>query len=132
MKAIINLSIQYFVVFTALAVIRTFNGLMGVGKSSAERIWSTACDTVAYAPMLCVLFLGARMRALQITQGEGNPQDWCRIAMEMCAWAVLVQTLLVLAIPLFTGEIPEADDDGNVKPTKNTNHFMAGILSLIR
>jgi len=133
MKSIINLSIQYFVIFTALAVIRTFNGLFGVVNSKAEQIFLTACDTVSYAPMLCVLFLGARMRALQITQGEGNPQEWCRFAMEMCAWAVMAQTLLVLAIPLFTGEIPETDKDGNLRAVpKNGGNFLAGVLSMIR
>jgi hypothetical protein len=133
MKAIINLSIQYFVIFTALAVIRTFNGLFNIVNSSYEKIFLTACDTVSYAPMLCVLFLGARMRALQITQGEGNPQDWCRFAMEMCAWAVLAQTLLVLAIPLFTGEIPEVDKDGNLRGVpKNGGNFLAGVLNMVR
>ena len=78
--------------------------------------------------MLCVLFLGARMRALQITQGEGAPQSYAQSAMEMCAWSVLVQTLLVLAIPMFTGEVPETDEDGNTKPLKQSGTFLAGIV----
>jgi hypothetical protein len=47
MIAIINLTIQYFCVFTALALIRTFNGFMGIVESPIERVFKTAGDTVA-------------------------------------------------------------------------------------
>ena len=40
---------------------------------------------MTYAPMLCVLFIGTRMRAIQLTQGETEkyklPQPWVQGAM---------------------------------------------------
>eukprot|EP00397_Hematodinium_sp_SG-2012_P009882 GEMP01009980.1.p1 GENE.GEMP01009980.1~~GEMP01009980.1.p1 ORF type:complete len:893 (+),score=228.31 GEMP01009980.1:67-2745(+) len=133
MLCIINLTIQYFVVFTAAAVIRSFNSLIGVDGSNAEKVVNCARDTVVYAPMLCVLFLGARMRALQITQGEGNPQLYARYAMQACAWSVLIQTVLVLLIPVLTGEVVETDEDGNARMIKNAKgNACAGIITIIR
>merc|ERR1719420_1334338 len=85
-----------------------------------------------YAPMLCILFLGTRMRALQITQGKGDPPMFAQVAMQVCTWAVLVQTCLALAIPLFTGQAAETDEDGNVVPSSRDNPAVAGLLTLIR
>ena len=87
---------------------------MGISNTMAYQALKSACDTVIYAPMLCVLFLGTRMRALQITQGKGDPPMFAQIAMQVCTWAVLIQTSLALAIPLFTGQAAQLDEDGNV------------------
>merc|ERR1719253_846098 len=46
-----NLSAQYFLVYLGVCVCKTFQ----VGE-----------NTVQFAPMLCILFIGARMRALQM------------------------------------------------------------------
>ena len=37
------------------------------------------------------------------------------MAMQSCAWSVLVQTALVIAIPLVMGSNPEVGEDGDVK-----------------
>jgi len=134
MLCIINLCLQYFAIFTAAAVIRSFNNIMGVQHGSAEKVVAIACDTVTYAPMLCVLFLGARMRALQVTQGEGDPQDYARYAMQSCTWALLFQTVLVLVIPVLTGEVVETDEDGNALPLKASakENACAGIITILR
>merc|ERR1719460_812600 len=109
MKCIINLTIQYFVVYTALAIVRTYNELYKEAPlKTSLSILQVACTTVNYAPMLCVLFLGTRMRALQLSGGKpddhGLPQDWVKMCMQACAWSVLVQM-----IPLVMGGEP---DDG--------------------
>merc|ERR1719171_503936 len=56
-----------------------------------------------FAPMLAVLFIGARMRALQMDPVNGNPQKWAQNCFYACTYAVLVQTLLSVAIPLVAG-----------------------------
>ena len=52
--------------------------------------------------MLSVLFLGARMRAIQLSQGETEnyelPQPWAQRAMYWATYAVLAQVLLVIAV----------------------------------
>merc|ERR1719378_1656931 len=84
-----------------------------------QKIIETACTTVTFAPMLSVLFLGTRMRAIELTQGETEkyqlPQPWVQSAMYISTYAVLMQVLLVLAVPIFTGEMNvKCDDQGNL------------------
>merc|ERR1719265_376054 len=79
-QCVINLSIQYFVIYTLLAFMRTFNQFTGNSLLGMQKILETSATTVTYAPMLAVLFLGIRMRAIQLTQGETEkyklPQPW--------------------------------------------------------
>ena len=37
--------------------------------------------------MLCVLFLGARMRALQMDPKHGNPQRWAQNCFYLCTYS---------------------------------------------
>merc|ERR1719421_502955 len=64
--------------------------------------------------MLSVLFLGTRMRALQLSGGDPDahdlPQPWVKMAMQSCAWSVLIQTLMVVAIPLVLGGEPKVSN----------------------
>merc|ERR1719191_86849 len=69
--------------------------------------------------MLSVLFLATRMRAIQLTQGQTEkyqlPQPWVQSAMYISTYAVLLQVLLVLCVPIFTGEMNvKCDDQGNL------------------
>jgi hypothetical protein len=57
MWCIINLTCQYFFVYTALAVARTYRQTFG-GSTGVLEVLQAASGTVVYAPMLCVLFLG--------------------------------------------------------------------------
>ena len=56
-----------------------------------------------FAPMLSVLFLSARMRALQMDPVNGSPQPWAQACFYMCAYAVMFQTLFSIAVPLVMG-----------------------------
>ena len=60
MQCVINLAVQYFLIYTAVVIVRTMNDLNGVKHSSSPMLATlqAATGTVAYAPMLCVLFLG--------------------------------------------------------------------------
>merc|ERR1719450_1279919 len=106
MKCVINLTIQYMIVYTALALCRTAADSFGINyeRLPVQKILYTATQTVNYAPMLAVLFLGCRMRVLWLTQGRGNPPEWVQMCMYMCTYAVLLMTLCVCIIPVFTGE----------------------------
>lgn len=121
---IMNLTVQYFVIYTALAILRTYGQMQGMGSvMGLLRITETAASTVVYAPMLSVLFLGTRMRAIQLAQGETEkyslPQPFVQNAMQVASWAVLGQVLLVLVVPVFTGELNvPVDADGNVDTAK--------------
>merc|ERR1719171_1234992 len=68
--------------------------------------------TVAYCPMLSILFVGTRMRALLITNNKGAPQGWVQDGMYMATWAVLIQFLMCMVVPLVTGSPAKTDADG--------------------
>jgi len=136
MKCIINLTIQYFVVYTALAIVRTYNELYKEAPlKTSLSILQVACTTVNYAPMLSVLFLGTRMRALQLSGGKpddhGLPQDWVKMCMQACAWSVLVQTLMVVMVPLVMGGEPKVGEDGTPE-VKADGSTLATVLTVIR
>merc|ERR1719460_1937140 len=135
MQCIINLTIQYFVVYTALAIVRTYNELYKEAPlKTSLSILQVACTTVNYAPMLSVLFLGTRMRALQLSGGKpddhGLPQDWVKMCMQACAWSVLVQTIMVVAIPLVMGGEPKVSEDGTPEVKNDGSTVAKGFTAL--
>merc|ERR1719191_1559535 len=138
LQCVISLSIQYFIIYTLLAIIRTANQFTGHSMLGVQKIMETACTTVTYAPMLSVLFLGVRMRAIQLSQGQTEkyqlPQPWVQQAMYICTYAVLGQVILVLMMPIFTGEFNvECDEDGNLDTSKmSTGGMMGVIISIVR
>jgi hypothetical protein len=134
-KCVINLTIQYFVVYTSLAVVRTYNELFNTAPLlKAPKILEAACSTVNYAPMLSVLFLGTRMRALQLSGGDPDahdlPQPWVKNAMQACAWAVLVQTAMVVAVPLVMGGEPKVSEDGT--PVVEGSSLLGKVFTALR
>merc|ERR1719152_636252 len=80
-----------------------------------------AKGTLAFCPMLSILFVATRMRAMTLTNWKGAPQGWAQDGMYMATWAILLQFLMVLLIPVCTlvmegkASHPELDEDGNVK-----------------
>jgi hypothetical protein len=136
MKCIINLTIQYFVLYTALALATTYNQLNGFLPGKLQQTLQAATATVNFAPMLSVLFLGTRMRALQLSEGDPDkydlPQPYVKMAMQFCAWAILGQTIMVLVLPLVKGDDSKAYHDpagaGNVMESPAQS---GGILGTI-
>merc|ERR1719443_1342283 len=105
-NCVVSLTIQYFIVFTALALARTAADLWALeyDKVPIMEILEDASKTVSYAPMLAVLFLATRMRVTWLTQGQGNPPTNVQMWMYCCTYSVLLMTLVVCVIPLFTGD----------------------------
>jgi len=138
LQCIINLTIQYFAVYTILAIVRTANQFTGHSMLGFQKIMETAATTVTYAPMLSVLILGVRMRAIQLSQGQTEkyklPQPWVQQAMYICTYAVLIQVLLVLLMPCFTGEWDvKCDEDGNIDTSAMQSAGLMGtVISIIR
>merc|ERR1719399_2199098 len=78
-----------------------------------------------------VLFVGTRMRALQITFQKGAPQGYAQQAMFLSTYAVMAQVLMVLLMPLFIGGPPKVDSDGNVI-SQSGSPVMMYVTSTIR
>merc|ERR1719463_404126 len=120
MQSVVNLTTQFFTVYTLIWVAITVKELTGWEWHFITNTMENAKGTLAFCPMLAILFVGTRMRALQLTNNRGSPQGWCQDGMYMATWAILLQFLMVLIIPVCTlimeGKAfhPETDKDGNI------------------
>jgi len=134
LKCIINLTIQYLVVYTALALLRTYHDLSGTPRGKIEQTLRTAAMTVTFAAPLSVLFIGCRMRVLWLTQGTGNPPEWVQYCMLGCAYSVLGATIMVCIIPVFTGGQAKIDEKSGVLEEDNPfkNQILAICFTAIR
>merc|ERR1719284_1546158 len=121
MQCVINLTVQFFICYLLIWIATTVKKLTGWEWHFITNTMENAKGTIAFCPMLAILFVGTRMRALQITNNKGAPQGWAQDGMYMATWAILLQFLMVLLIPVCTlvmeGKAvhPELDEDGNVK-----------------
>merc|ERR1719231_1714424 len=111
MQCVVSLTIQFMIVYTALALCRMAADSFGMKYDNIpiQKILQTATLTMAFAPMLAILFLAFRMRVNQLTKNKGDPPDWAKVCMYFCTYAVLLMTLVVCVIPLFTGETINVD-----------------------
>merc|ERR1719298_307761 len=111
MQCVISLTIQFMIIYTALAICRMAADSFGLKYDNVpiQKILQTATLTVAFAPMLSILFLALRLRVNQLTMNQGHPPAWAQVCMYFATYAVLLMTLCVCVIPLFTGEVINVD-----------------------
>ena len=72
MQCVINLAFQYFFIYILLWIFITVEDFTDMDLEFVRDAIETAKSTVQFAPMLCVLFIATRMRALQITNNKGH------------------------------------------------------------
>merc|ERR1719298_311648 len=99
-RCIVIMCVQYMIIYTALAVCRTYQEFSGTGKGKVEAGLRAAAQTLTYGPMLCVLFIACRMRVEFLSDGKGHPQLWVQSCMYFVTYAVLASTLDVLLGPI--------------------------------
>eukprot|EP00929_Paragymnodinium_shiwhaense_P061727 TRINITY_DN30853_c0_g1_i1.p1 TRINITY_DN30853_c0_g1~~TRINITY_DN30853_c0_g1_i1.p1 ORF type:complete len:1022 (-),score=155.48 TRINITY_DN30853_c0_g1_i1:186-3251(-) len=68
---------------------------------------------VNYTPLLCILFVAARMRALQITKNKGETPGWAQECMYMAVFSTLVEVACCMLMPLFTNAVTSVDSEGH-------------------
>merc|ERR1719388_422423 len=114
MKCVINLTVQFFTVYLGIWIAETVRNFIGLEwlMNRISELMENAKGTINFCPMLAILFVGTRMRALLITNNKGAPQGWVQDGMYMATWAVLIQFLMCLVVPLATGEPAKTDADG--------------------
>merc|ERR1719446_1099920 len=95
MQCILSLTLQYFVIYTALGICRTVLDFQGVDHQSSQlqKALRDSSDTMYYAPMVCMMFIGFRMRVLQLTKGQGAPQEWVQFCMMFIGFRMRVLQL---------------------------------------
>merc|ERR1719217_1122508 len=86
--------------------------------------------TLAFAPMLSILFVTTRMYALLITDKKGAPQAWVQDGMYMATWSLLISFLCCLLTGFVMDEV-QTDEDGNVT-NKFSNKYAAIGMTVVR
>merc|ERR1719194_308297 len=130
----IFLTTMFFSVYFLVALTKTAVELTGDSPflQKLAGLLVLARYTVNFCPMLAILFIGTRMRALQIDPKHGSPQRWAQMCFYACTASVCVQTILVLIMPFCTEcECKEGVSEGDVEFIME-NQTLAGVITGIR
>merc|ERR1719421_810727 len=124
------LATQFFLLYAFVQFSRTFSQFSGVKMSKFENAIMTATNTMNFAPMLSILFIGARMRALQMDPIHGHPQRWAQNCFFMCTYAVMAQTIISVAVPvILNGKAKKGNVEGDME--YEVNNMVPGIIMTI-
>jgi len=136
MQCVLNLCFQYFLIYALLWIFVTIEDFVSIELPKSKDAIQSAKSTVQFAPMLAVLFIGTRLRALQMTNNQGAPQGWVQDGMYLATWSILIQFMMCLIMPFFTGQKYTPDTlDGAQKPAKEDtmgNPIGAWVITIIR
>jgi len=141
MQCVMNLTVQYFFIYLCLWICITAQQFLGSSPfwDKTIAIFDAGRATVMFAPMLSMLFIGTRMRALQLTKATdgtipptAGPQGWAQDGMFLSTWSVLVQVLMAILVPILTGSTPEMDEDGNLKTPEGASKFVAMFCDAVK
>merc|ERR1719359_1724896 len=130
MQCVVNLTFQFFFVYTWIWAAITIKEFTGMEWALMTQTMENCKGVVMFCPMLAILFVGTRMRALMLTDNRGAPQGWCQDGMYMATWALLIQFIMVLVTPCATGTPAEVDDDGNIKCEPEHPFFLYSIIAI--
>jgi len=112
MQCVINLTFQFFFIYLVIWVCVTIKEFTGYEWKLLINTMENMKGTVAFCPMLAIMFVATRMRALLITNNKGAPQGWVQDGMYMATWSILIQFLIGLLVPICTGTATPCDEDG--------------------
>jgi len=108
------LTCMFFLVYFAWVCVWMVNRRKGkVDSDKLQKVMEAGKDAVNLAPMLAILFVIARMRAMQVDPLQGNPQPWAQRNMAVATVAMGIQVLAAILLPLF-------DKGGEIKALKVT------------
>jgi len=133
-QCVMNLACQFFFVYGMMAVMVTVSeissGTVPLETYTLFSALDAAKATLAFAPMLSILFVTTRMYALLITNKRGAPQAWVQDGMFMATWSLFISFWACLVTGLFMGKV-ETDEDGNVV-NKFSNRYLCIAMSVVR
>lgn len=117
LSSLLQLSCQFFLVYGLHWALAATHAFIFTGKWTLilESTVLAAKNSVQFCPILAILFVSCRMRALQITQQKGDPQGWAQDAMDIILAATLIQIVCCLTLPIFTGIATKTDNEGNAE-----------------
>jgi hypothetical protein len=113
MHCILAFTAIYFSIMMSQTVTFFCEDVLGFDMPTLSNTVVAAGISVGMAPLLSILFVATRMRALQITQQQGAPQGWAQDCMNIAVFAVCIQAGCCLVMPIFIGKACKVDEDGN-------------------
>jgi hypothetical protein len=131
---VVILTCQFFFVYMLMTIMLTVSEV--TGGSVAMDKWKlfaaveSAKATLAFAPMLSILFVTTRMYALLITDKKGAPPAWVQDGMYMATWSLMISFMMCLITGLLMDGV-EHDEDGNVT-NKFSNSFATYAVTAVR
>jgi len=138
-QCLICLLLQYFLLYSVLAIVRIVNQTAQRRFDFQQKAVEGTAASVTYAPILSVLFIATRMRAIALTKGEtekyGLPTQWTQIMMYVCTVAMFMQAVIFftirIAVPPKTGKTSNAatglQESPNMKNTLAVSLFIAMV-----
>lgn len=146
MLCIMDLLTLYVIVYTIVMILRTMNQFTGGKWLSWQMVFQNTAQMVTYAPMLCVLLLATRQRAIQLSKGDTDkydlPQPYVKLGMQAATFAISGQVVLVLVIAVLLGETQRGyfvpfdkagiDDEINIAQYRAEHRNTATVLIGIR
>ena len=112
-QCVMCLTFQFFFIYLMVWGCITLREWTGMEWPLLTNTMESCMGTVAFCPMLAILFVGTRMRALQMTNNKGAPQGWAQDGMYLATWSIFVQFFMVIVAGVATGEKVKTDADGN-------------------
>jgi len=128
-KCVIIMTMQYFFIFFFLWLCLSLRELGFNQLNFMLNVMTAAKETVLFAPMLAVLFLATRIRALQISLDYGSPQLWVQSCMYYATFSLLVQIIMVIVTGVLAGK-PLALEPG--KPSESGGSIIGYITTALQ
>merc|ERR1719197_1317600 len=127
------LTSMYFIVYAGIQAGKTLESFSGIDSSKLTGALEGAICTMFFAPMMAVLFIGARMRAMQMDPINVPIQKWAQNCFYACTYALLAQCILAVTVPLVLGGSVKKGDkgEGDVEYEVN-NSGLGAVLAVAR
>jgi len=128
------LSVVFFLTQLIIALCQTYTEFMGVDFYAGHihkviQVMNAAASTVEFAPMVAIVFLAARMRALQ---HNGQPQEWAQNCMYGATGALCLTTLMAIVVPMTLGGTMKTNPATNEVTFEVPNPTFGYIMVAIR
>merc|ERR1719230_190796 len=153
--ATISIGCQYFVCYFLLVIFGAMGSMRSGGETPKlstmelsgyqqpvmsppspwqkyEDVMKVACSTMAIAPMMAVLYIACRMRALSM--GLSGPQSWAQSCMIATAYDMLVVTIMTVLAPICFGaeaRIGKAEGDVTFQMQNKTGAMVINAIRYI-
>merc|ERR1719409_188201 len=123
------LAVVFFVTQLIVALSRSYSEFSGKDMTRVVKLMNAAADTVSFAPMLSIVYLAARMRALQ---HDSQPQLWAQQCMYSSTFALITNTALAIIVPVVLGGKMETDPTTGETTFQVSNKILAYAMIAIR